>query len=67
MGTACDDYDVSASTNLPPQIASAPSAPVTKAPAKMVAKTVAPNAVKPVATKVNAPEQKPKLAASATN
>jgi hypothetical protein len=53
IGTACDYYDASSASATPiDEMAAASTPAASKVPAPTVAKTLAPNTVKPVAVKV---------------
>ena len=53
IGTACDYYDTSSASATPiDEMAAASTPAASKVPAPTVAKTLAPNTVKPVAVKV---------------
>ena len=68
MSGACEYGDESSASATPPvQFGSAPTPAATKVPAPVVAKTLAPNAVKQVAGKVRVPVPDQKIAVGTTN
>ena len=68
MSAACEySDDSSASATRSVQLGSASTPAATKVPAPAIAKTLAPNAVKPVAGKVKAPVPDQKLAVGTIN